>query len=155
MQISLCLGYRLLDTLHDGGEIEVRQLVNLIEHKRHEQRAQRGQHHPDDDQRHQRSQPAGYLPALDMQRREAFHERIAHDGQHGGYEYVYDDRTEIPDQKEDGRSYGCARDELQEGLGSRFHPSKEGLDLMQACDGGLRTHDRIADLDQQFAVLGY
>ena len=25
-----------------------------------------------------------------MQRREAFHERIAHDGQHGGYEYVYD-----------------------------------------------------------------
>ena len=25
---------------------------------------------------------------------------------------------------------------------------------MQACDGGLRTHDRIADLDQQFAVLG-
>lgn len=99
MQVSLCLGYRLLDALHDGGEIEVRQLVNLIEHKRHEQRAQRGQHHPDDDQRHQRSQPAGHFPALDMQRREAFHERIAHDGQHGGYEYVYDDRTEIPDQK--------------------------------------------------------
>ena len=38
---GLCLGYRLLDALHDGGEIEVRQLVNLIEHKRHEQRAQR------------------------------------------------------------------------------------------------------------------
>lgn len=66
------------------------------------------------------------FPALDMQRREAFHERIAHDGQHGGYEYVYDDRTEIPDQKEDGRSYGRAAMNFRKVWGVVFILRKRG-----------------------------
>ena len=152
VQVALGAGYRFFDARHDGGEIDVRQLVDLIEDQRHEQRTQCRQHHPDDDQRRQRRQPAGHFPALDMQCREPFDQRIAHDGQHGRDQHIDDDRPEVPDQKEDGRSNRRARNKPQEGLGCRPHTSDE-LSFRKACDRSLRTHHRIADLDQQFAVL--
>ena len=94
-------------------------------------------------------------PAPHVHGRKAPHQRIAHDGQHGRNENVNDDRREVPDQEEHGRSGGSAGNEPQEGLGSRFHGPGHlfGRLLAQTRDGRLRADDGIADLDEQFAVL--
>ena len=155
LQIVLHPGDRLADAPHDRREVDVRELVYLVEDQRHEQRTQRSQDDPDHHEGRQRGQPAGNLPALEVKPRKKLHERIAHDGQHGRNEDVDDDRGKYQTRKRTAAATAAPAMNRRKvwGVALMQRDSFSRL-LRQPGDRGLRTHRGIADLDQQFAVLG-
>ena len=65
LQVELRPRQRLLDRRYHRSEIDIRELVNLVEDQRDEERAQGRHHHPDDHQRDQRPEPARHSPTTD------------------------------------------------------------------------------------------
>ena len=91
----------LLDRSQHRRKIEVRQLVELVGHQRHEKPAHHRENDPDHQQRNERSAPARHTPSPDPTSGYPGYQRASHNGQHRRNQNVDHDGAEVPHQKED------------------------------------------------------